>query len=370
MRIGLVVYGDLDTRSGGYVYDHQLVTHLRAMGDEVELFSLPERSYGRSLAQNAGRSLRRRIRTADLDVLLQDELCHPSLVWTNRRLDLDVPLVTLVHHLRSVERRRAWQNDLYRHVERRYLQSVDGYIYNSETTRETVATLTDPDPGVVAYPAGDRFGRTLSPDEIRDRAQERPLRIVALGNVTPRKELHTLVEGLERVREDWRLTIVGDDEANPAYTAFLRQRIETLGVAGSVTLTGRLPDDELADVLARSHLLAMPSTYEGFGIAYLEGMAFGLPAIATTSGGAAELVSDRVNGLLVDPDDASAVTDAVAPLCRNRERLVAMSLAALERYHAHPTWAETTRAVRAFLRTLSPNHRVRDAPRDDSIRNR
>lgn len=356
MRIGLVVYGDLDTRSGGYVYDYELVDHLRQMGDEVELFSLPERGYGRSLAQNAGRSLRRRLRGADFDVLLQDELCHPSLVWTNHRLNLDVPVVALVHHLRSVERRRAWQNNLYRRLERQYLRSVDGYVFNSETTRETVAALTDPDPGVVAYPAGDRFGRTVTPDEIRDRARERPLRVVALGNVTPRKGLHTLIEGLERVREDWQLTIVGDDEENPAYTRFLRKRIETLGIAGSVTLAGRLPDDELADVLARSHLLAMPSTYEGFGIAYLEGMAFGLPAIATTNGGATELISDRVDGLLIDPDDASALTDAVAPLCRNRERLVAVSLAALERYHAHPTWEETARAVRAFLRTLT-SHR-------------
>ncbi|SFL12258.1 Glycosyltransferase involved in cell wall bisynthesis [Halogranum rubrum] len=365
MRIGLVVYGDLDTRSGGYVYDSELVDHLRQTGDEVELFSLPEVGYGRSLAHNAGRSLRRRLRAADLDVLLQDELCHPSLVWTNRRLNLDVPVVALVHHLRSVERRRAWQNDFYRGLEQQYLRSVDGYVFNSETTRETVAALTDPDPGVVAYPAGDRFGRTLTPDEIRDRARERPLRIVALGNVTPRKGLHTLIEGLERIRADWQLSVVGDDETNPAYTRFLRQRIETLGVAGSVTLTGRLPDDELADVLARSHLLAMPSTYEGFGIAYLEGMAFGLPAVATTSGGAAELVSDRVNGLLVDPDDASALTDAVAPLCRNRERLVAMSLAALERYHAHPTWAETTEVVRGFLRTLSPNDRGRSTDSRD-----
>ncbi|SEO77506.1 Glycosyltransferase involved in cell wall bisynthesis [Halogranum amylolyticum] len=353
MRVGLVVYGDLDTRSGGYVYDRQLVDHLRELGDEVELFSLPERRYGRAFAQNVDRSFRRRLRAADLDVLLEDELCHPSLLWTNRRLDFDAPVVALVHHLRSAERHAPWKNGFYRRVERQYLRGVDGYVYNSETTRSTVAALAEPSPGVVAYPAGDRFGGALSPETVRERARTPTLRVVTLGNVTPRKGIHTLVEGLERTRGDWTLTVVGDDAADSAYTAFLRQRIKRLGVAGSVSFTGRLADDDVADVLARSHVLAMPSTYEGFGIAYLEGMAFGLPAVATTAGGAAELVTDRVNGLLVEPDDPSAVTDALAPLCRNRERLVRLSLAALDRYRSHPTWRETAETVQGFLRSLA-----------------
>lgn len=353
MRVGLVVYGDLDSRSGGYVYDRKLVDHLRELGDEVELFSLPERRYGRALAHNVGRSLRRRLRSADLDVLVEDELCHPSLVWTNYRLDLDVPVVALVHHLRSAEQRAPWKNSLYRRVERCYLRSVDGYVYNSETTRETVAALVDPSPGVVAYPAGDRFDRLLTPEAVNERARDPTLRVVTVGNVTPRKGLHTLVDGLSRIRADWALTVVGDDEVDPTYTERLRERIETLGVAGSVTLTGRLPDDELADVLARSHLFAMPSSYEGFGIAYVEGMAFGLPAVATTAGGATELVTDRVDGLLVDPEDPSAVTDAIGPLCRNRDRLVRLSLAALERYRSHPTWRDTATTVREFVQSVS-----------------
>ena len=355
MHVGLVVYGDLDRRSGGYLYDAELVDYLREAGDEVTVFSLSERRYSRSLADNADSDLRRRIRGADLDVLLQDELCHPSLAWTNRRLrrsGFETPIVAIVHHLRSVESRTAWRNDLYRAVERRYLRTVDGFVYNSETTRETVAQLTDPDPGVVAYPAGDRFdrfGRTPTPDQVRERANEGPLRLVALGSVTPRKGLDTLVEGLERTDGDWELTVVGDDTVDPDYALRLRTLVASLGLVEDVTFTGRLSDDDLVAVLERSHLLAMPSQYEGFGIAYVEGMAFGLPALASTAGGAAELVTDRVNGLLVDPGDASSVVDAVAPLCRNRERLARLSVAALETAQTHPTWAETSARVREFL---------------------
>lgn len=352
MHVGLVVYGDLDRRSGGYLYDTALVEQLRRSGEEVTVFSLPERRYVTSLTDNFDRAFRRRLRRADLDVLVQDELCHPSLVWANRRLDIDAPVVALVHHLRSAEQYSPWRTDGYRAIERRYLSSVDGFVYNSETTRETVAALTDPDPGVVAVPAGDRFERSVTPERVRQRAAEGPLRLVALGNVTPRKGLDTLVTGLARTTGDWELTIVGDDSVNPAYSARLRDRITALGLDDAVTLTGRLTDDEVAAVLERSHLLTMPSQYEGFGIAYVEGMRFGLPALASTAGGAHEVVTDRVTGFLVDPGDASAVVDAVAPLCRNRERLARMGVAALETASGHPTWAETGERIQEFLQSL------------------
>ncbi|WP_438267108.1 glycosyltransferase [Haladaptatus salinisoli] len=60
-------------------------------------------------------------------------------------------------------------------------------------------------------------------------------------------------------------------------------QIERLGLGKTVTLTGRLSDAELVDCLRRHHLLAVPPTYEVFGIVYLEWMGFGLPALATTA---------------------------------------------------------------------------------------
>ena len=68
----------------------------------------------------------------------------------------------------------------------------------------------------------------------------------------------------------------------------IRRQIEDAGLAPRVSLLGALPARELAARCAASHLLAVPSSYEGFGIVYLEGMQFGLPAIAGTAGAAKE----------------------------------------------------------------------------------
>ena len=349
MRVGLVVYGPLDGRSGGYRYDLELVRTLREAGDEVTVVSLPEGSYRTRLRETT--TAYRRLRRLDVDVLLEDELCHPSLAGVNPRLDDETPVVSVVHHLDSQENHRTWRRHLRRMVETRYLRSVDAFVFNSETTRETVAAVTDPDPSVVAYPAGDRFssfGVPLADDEIRSRAHDGPLRVVSVGNLEPRKNVDGLLRALARINGDWRLTVVGK-AADADYERSLRSLADALGVAHRVTFAGRLSDADLAATLRDSHVFALPSYYEGFGIAALEAMGFGLPALVSQEGGAGELVTHRRDGFLVDPRDTSQITDALAPLCRNRQRLVSHSLAARDRFSAHCTWDETGESIREFL---------------------
>src|SRR5687768_14879794 len=129
MNVGLIIYGSLDTRSGGYLYDRKLVEYLRAHDDTVEIISLPWRNYASHLMDNLSFRLPR-----GLDLVIEDELNHPSLIAANRRPH-PYPVVSLVHHLRSSEARPAWQNNFYRWVEKRYLQSVDSFIFNSKTTQ-------------------------------------------------------------------------------------------------------------------------------------------------------------------------------------------------------------------------------------------
>ena len=180
MNIGLIIYGSIDTLSGGYLYDRKLVEYLRSKGDTVKIISLPWRNYAAHLVDN----LHFRF-PSDLDILIQDELNHPSLFIANRRRH-PYPIVSLVHHLRSSEYRPGWQNVLYRWVERNYLRSVDGLIFNSKTTKKVVQQLLDPGkPSVLAYPPTDRFGSPIPEKENRERAgNSDKLRIFFLGIVS------------------------------------------------------------------------------------------------------------------------------------------------------------------------------------------
>jgi glycosyltransferase involved in cell wall biosynthesis len=211
MKIGLIIYGSLDTLSGGYLYDRKLVEYLRAQGDTVEIISLPWRNYAAHLTDNfwfSGQHPQgtRAVRLQKFDILIQDELNHPSLIAGNIGKH-PCPIISLVHHLRCSELRPKWQNDLYRVVEKKYLQSVDGFIFNSKTTKGVVNSLIGNNkPSVIAYPPTDRFGDAISEEEIRERATSVELKILFLGNVIERKGLHTLLEAIRLLTFNFQLS--------------------------------------------------------------------------------------------------------------------------------------------------------------------
>lgn len=348
MKIGLVIYGSIDTLSGGYMYDRMLVEYLRAQGDTVEIISLPWQNYGAHLRDNFTFKL-----PANLDILIQDELNHPSLIGANRG-EHPYPIISLVHHLRCSELRPKWQNDLYRIVEKKYLRSVDGFIFNSQTTKGVVNELmVNEKPSVVAYPPTDRFGDAISEMEIEERSKKKELRILFLGNVMGRKGLRTLLQALLTLHpSSFILDIVGSLTTEPEYAKQMQEFVMVNGLSSTVNFHGSLNNAPLIEKLKQAHVLVVPSSYEGFGIVYLEGMGFGLPAIGTTAGAAGEVIRDGVDGFLIQPGDAFSLASKLQLMNERRDLLLQMSLAARTRYLAQPKWEQTANQIREFLRSF------------------
>lgn len=357
MKAGLVVYGSLATVSGGYLYDRLLADRLRGRGVDVEVLSLSAGNYWRHLASSLSDALPRSVNALAPDLLLEDELCHPSLFLANRRLrkTMGFPVIPIVHHLLSSEVRPPWQNRLYRFVEKLYLETADGFIFNSETTRAAVRGVLGRDiPSVVSLPGRDHVTPHVSEGMIVERCRRPgPLRILFIGNVIPRKGLHTLLDALYRLpRESCELTVAGSLSADVPYARRIRKLVSGAGLAGRVKLLDMVSPDRLADLLASHHCLAVPSYYEGYGIVYLEAMGFGEPIIASTAGAVPEVIGDGREGFLSAPGDASAVAAIVGRLGADRGLLLSMSLAARERYLRQPTWEEGAVQVADFLRRM------------------
>ena len=364
MRVTLVLAGDIESESGGFYYDRRLRDRLRDRGHAVEVVSLPRGSYRERLAPNL-RARRLADRLSEFDVVVEDGLAHPSVLCANRRLD--APSVALVHMIawraRAAEGVRSSGTGAGERVraglgrrgvaaiERRFLRGVDAAVYNAETTRRDAAGLGGPARSVVAPPAGDRFEPVVSASEIRERARSGPLEVTFLGNVVPRKGLDTLVEGvarLDRAAVDWRLTVVGDRTIAPEHVERVEGMTAEAGIGDRVRFAGRLDDATVAARLRESHVLAVPSQYEPFGMVYLEAMGFGCVPLATTAGGASEFVRDGDSGVLVPPGDPRAVSRALRDL-DDRDRLAEMGIAARRDYEARPGWPETLDRVVDFL---------------------
>ena len=113
-------------------------------------------------------------------------------------------------------------------VESQYLRSLDGFIFNSHTTRAAVAALSPvARPGVVAYPAADHISAPGADAVLAQRRsviqEPGPLRIVFVGNIIPRKGLHILLNALRNVPAgSWQLDVIGNLALDPTYASMIR----------------------------------------------------------------------------------------------------------------------------------------------------
>jgi glycosyltransferase involved in cell wall biosynthesis len=271
----------------------------------------------------------------------------------NKKVSVKSPVLSLVHHLRCSEMHPAWQKNIYQKAEKSYLDSVDGFIFNSQTTRESVKNISPlaNRPWITATPGGDRFNQYINISDIEDRAcQHGPLRLVYVGSLIPRKGLHTLIDALALLQPDhFILNVIGSSQVNIGYTRTLQSQIDHRGLSSHIHFHENMDDDELGVFLSSSHLMVVPSSYEGFGIVYLEGMGFGLPAISTTRGAAHEIIHHGECGYLVEPGDAMNLAEILNHLYRDRFLLAAMSKAARRRYLEFPGWEESMSRIHNFL---------------------
>lgn len=150
------------------------------------------------------------------------------------------------------------------------------------------------------------------------------------------KGMDVLLKSLPLVLNRHRamLNIIGTGPRLPQY-----QRLaEQLGVAQQVRFLGFVEHQDMPNHYQQADLFVLPSRRESFGLVLAEAMACGLPVVATNVGAIPEVVQDGVTGVLVPPDDAQALADAMVSLLSDRPRMQAMAAAGAQRVRERFTW--------------------------------
>ena len=215
-------------------------------------------------------------------------------------------------------------------------------ILVSEATRWNFAPIAKQ---TLIYNGVDLDAFQASPEEVQDlRAELLPdasdASIVAgvVTRITPEKGIHFLVRAIAALKglslmtgTDIKLLIVGGPyfQKDIDYMNELKQEVADLGVEDSIIFTGFLSDTRVVTSLL--DIVLVPSIIpEACPRTIIEAMAVGKPVIATPLGGSKELVTPDT-GILVPPEDASAIADAIAILTTDQERLRAMGKASRNR---------------------------------------
>lgn len=205
------------------------------------------------------------------------------------------------------------------------LTRADVVVALGELMRERLARIA-PDAHLTSLPNPVR----ISP--VTRRPAGAAPHVVFLGRIWDKKGAFALIEAWAKSSgggSGGHLTMAGDGEHERA-----RALARELGVEDSVTVHDWLSADQVAELLGRADVLALPSENEGQPMVVLEAMSRGLAVLATEVGGIPELVTDGVEGLLVPPHDAGALADALAELLGNEARRRALGEAGAARARA------------------------------------
>ena len=176
---------------------------------------------------------------------------------------------------------------------------------------------------------------------VQPRAGGPVVELLAVGSVVPRKGYDILVTALAKMPDlAWRLVIAGDRERSVETARQIDTQIARLGVAGRITFVGAVAPQRLMQLYTAADLFVLPSRFEGYGMAFAEAIAHGVPVVGTRAGAVPDTVPERA-GVLVRPDDVAALAAVLRRLIESpaeRERLAAGARAAATTF---PSWPES-----------------------------
>lgn len=350
MRIIFVTAGDTTRPTGGYRYNARVLGVLRGLGHEVEEAATPDA--GLAAQQAAAHELGSRVLSSSADALLIDALARGACAPWLDTARAQRAVVALVHEPAIIAESAAQAADAGRAA------AIDGPILRanrlivpSDEGRVVLGAGGVPaERIIVALPGCDRPAD--APNVARRRGGT--VRALCAAQWIPRKGILTLVEAWRRLGPaNATLTLAGETDIDPPYAGLVRAALAELT---SVTVAGALDQAALTRAYASADLFVLPSRSEGYGMVYAEALAHGLPIVACDVGPVPEVVGEA--GLLVAPDDPSALAGALGLLIGDAALRARLASAAHERARTLPAWEDTAAAVLRALNEAVADHAV------------
>jgi glycosyltransferase involved in cell wall biosynthesis len=308
--IHFLVPGDPATPTGGFIYDKHAIDGLKAAGRLARVIRIDGRYPAADSTAIEATALALQT-VPDGHGVIIDGLGFTALAPAIADHAHRLTVLPLVHHPLgdetglSADDRTRWLS-----AEIEALRLADAILVTSETTKRRLGDLGVPADQVTAVPPGVGAAADLS---FRKARPPGPIRLLCVATLIPRKGQHLLVDALADLSDrGWVLDLVGQPR-DPAYAGSLSERIERAGLRERVAVRGAVSEAALEDYWRRADAFVFPSLHEGWGIAPVEAVRWGLPVICSDAGALPESVpvSARV---MVPADDVAALRTALARL--------------------------------------------------------
>jgi glycosyltransferase involved in cell wall biosynthesis len=336
-RLAFAVPGDLATPTGGYGYDRRIIHGLRKLGWQVDVADIGEDFPFPSSTQRATALAMLSAVPAGRPIVL-DGLAFGALPEAGV-LRHRTPLIALVHQPLALDPGLdTAQAESLRKTERAALAAAARVVVTSEATARIVM-----DDYAVPYQRISVVRPGNDPVPPAPGSNDGVVRLLSVGSMVPVKGYDLLIAALATLTDmPWRLTIAGDRTRSSVTAAQIDAAIEAHGLGDRIAVLGRVLPEHIMELFLQSDVFVLASRFEGYGMALTEAIAHGIPVVSTTAGAIPQTVPAGT-GLLVPPDDAAALAEALRRLIGDsaeRRRLATNARAAAARL---PTWQDSAR---------------------------
>lgn len=333
--------GDIETKTGGYIYERMLLLALRDQGRTVDHLILPASFPDPSPAEMAAAIAAMAAVPSDRPLIV-DGLVFGA-VETDGLATVRAPIVAMIHHPLALETGLAPDRAalLYRR-EADNLKLAAQVVVNSPHTAHILCSDfgVNPERVRIALPG------FAAPDPVRVPAS--PPLILSVGILAPRKGHDILLRALARLTDlDWQAAIVGAPHF-PQTAVELTDLCRDLGLDHRVRFTGLVEQETLRQHYRAATLFALATRYEGYGIVLGEALLYGLPIVTCRVGAVPQTVPEGA-GLLVAPEDPAAFAAALRLLLTDLSARRKIAARSEEAGRSLPTWADTARIMGEVL---------------------
>lgn len=181
-------------------------------------------------------------------------------------------------------------------------------------------------------------------------------KVLCVANIRPKKGQKCLIEALKLLRGyELRTTFAGvcKDEG---YERELQSLIKEYELENNVRIAGWLNSERMAEAYKECDIFVLPSLYEPWGMVIQEAMHFGLPIVASDTGGIPEQVTHLREALLVPPGDPEALAQAIERLLTDKGLRKKLVKNAYQRLRNMPTWEEVLRYDMSLILSGRPSN--------------
>lgn len=343
-QLAFAVPGNLDSNTGGYIYDRRLMEELRGQGREVQHIELGS-SFPDPSAEHLADAMAQLSGVPKAQALIVDGLAlgamDPAIVS-----DISASLVALIHHPLAYENGiDEKRQQLLFETEKVNLSYAKKVIVPSPNTKSLLVSEYEvPESKItIARPGVDRKNIASKP--------QGPALILSVGIQVPRKGHDVLLQALAKIADlEWQAVLVGG-VLDSEYGISLVDLRERLGLTSRVVLAGELDSEEVAELYARATVFALATRHEGYGMVFDEAMSFGLPVVSCDVGAVSQTIASGA-GILTEVDNPEAFADALRSVLLDNElrnQMVASSQLAAQTLGS---WGETAKIVASVLDSL------------------